>query len=72
VEENNFALNTARALTERGYDVTILTSTPVNATRINDIFSIDLSIFKIMVKKMSFANLSEKILPGRLSRLKDS
>jgi len=64
------ALNVARALKESGYDVTIFTCTPVNASEVKKFFNIDISDFNIIVKRMTIVDIIKKVSRGRFSRLR--
>jgi len=64
------ALNVARALRESGYDVTIFTCTPIDADNVKKIFNIDISDYKIVVRRIPIVDMIRKASLGRFVRLR--
>lgn len=64
------ALNIARTFRERGFDVTILTCTPVDVGEVKKIFNIDVSDFNIVVRRVPVADVVKRVLRGKFSRLR--
>jgi alpha-1,2-mannosyltransferase len=63
------ALRVAQALTEAGFEVEVLTSTPVSSEKLYNIFG-ELKLPRITVKRVREAEFLSEIMPGRLVRLR--
>jgi glycosyltransferase involved in cell wall biosynthesis len=64
-----FALRLAQALVEGGFDVEILTSTPLDHDKIRAIYG-NVKLPRVLVKRVKEAELLSKLMPGRLVRLR--
>jgi alpha-1,2-mannosyltransferase len=64
-----FALRLAQALVERGFDIEILTSTPLDHDKIRAIYG-NVKLPRVLVKRVKEAELLSKLMPGRLVRLR--
>jgi len=64
-----FALRLAQALIEQGFDVEILTATPINQDRLKEIYGY-VKLPKVTVKRVKEAEYLSKLMPGRLVRLR--
>jgi len=63
------ALRVAHALTEAGFEVEVLTSTPVSSEKLYNVFG-ELKLPRITVKRVREAEFLSEIMPGRLVRLR--
>jgi len=63
------ALRVAQALTEAGFEVEVLTSTPVSSEKLYNVFG-ELKLPRITVKSVREAEFLSEIMPGRLVRLR--
>jgi glycosyltransferase involved in cell wall biosynthesis len=63
------ALRVAHALTEAGFEVEVLTSTPVSSEKLYNVFG-ELKLPRITVKRVKEAEFLSGIMPGRLVRLR--
>jgi glycosyltransferase involved in cell wall biosynthesis len=64
-----FALKLSQALIESGFEVELLTATPVDTVKLRDIYG-DIEPPRITVKRVREAEYLSKLMPGRLVRLK--
>ncbi|MCC6041585.1 MAG: glycosyltransferase [Desulfurococcaceae archaeon] len=64
-----FALKLAQALVEGGFNVEILTSTPLDHDKIRAIYG-NVKLPRVLVKRVEEAELLSKLMPGRLVRLR--
>jgi glycosyltransferase involved in cell wall biosynthesis len=64
-----FALKLTQALMEQGFDVEVLTATPVDSGKLREIFG-EVKIPRIMVRRVKEAEYLSKLMPGRLVRLR--
>jgi len=64
-----FALKLSQTLAEQGFDVEILTATPVDQGKLRNIFG-EVKTPRISVKRIKEAELLSKLMPGRLVRLR--
>jgi len=64
-----FALKLSQALIESGFEVELLTATPVDTVKLRDIYG-DVEPPRITVKRVREAEYLSKLMPGRLVRLK--
>jgi glycosyltransferase involved in cell wall biosynthesis len=64
-----FALKLSQALAEQGFDVEILTATPVDQGKLRNIFG-EVKTPRISVQRIKEAELLSKLMPGRLVRLR--
>ena len=62
-------LRVAQALTESDFEVEVLTSTPLNASKLRSIFG-ELQLPRITVKRVREAEYLSKLKPGRFVRLR--
>jgi len=64
-----FALKLSEALIESGFEVELLTATPVDTVKLRDIYG-DVEPPRTTVKRVREAEYLSKLMPGRLVRLK--
>jgi alpha-1,2-mannosyltransferase len=64
-----FALKLSQALIESGFEVELLTATPVDTVKLRDIYG-DVEPPRITVKRVREAEYLSKLMPGRLVRLR--
>lgn len=64
------ALNAARALRESGYDVTILTGTPIIRSKIESLHNINVAELKFIIKPPRVSNFLKRISRGKFTRLR--
>ena len=64
-----FALRLTQALIEQGFDVEVLTATPVDPRKLSEIFG-EVKLPRIKVKRVKEAEYLSKLMPGRLVRLR--
>jgi len=64
-----FALRLAQALIDEGFQVDILTSTPVDSAKIREIYG-ELELPSFIVKRVREAEAMIRLMPGRLVRLR--
>jgi glycosyltransferase involved in cell wall biosynthesis len=63
------ALRVAQALIEAGFEVEVLTATPVSSEKLYNVFG-ELKLPRITVKRVREAEFLSEIIPGRLVRLR--
>ena len=64
-----FALRLAQALIEQGFDVEILTATPVDQVKLREIYG-DIKLPRVKVRRVKETEYLSRLFPGRLVRLR--